>query len=237
MDSPTPVGAIANGLKNPVRANRKGRGGIVRNCVFRNQVEIPLKWIVEFWGRRDAPLFRDVGLPMPLALLEIVFDASPWGLGAYLQVAATAHILEYFSDKIHDEDADRFGAAVGDPAGQQLWESLSMLVGLPLWSRKLASQATVLRVRGDSVVAVKLASSSALSNAIGAELALELEVAGIMETVTSHTPGVLNSTADWLSRRFAPGSTSTMPRALSEAKERIAPRRDDTFYRVWRITA
>lgn len=78
-----------------------------------------------------------------------------------------------------------------------------MLTALRLWSRKLASHAAAFHVRGDSVVAlsvaVKLASSSPMLNSIGAELALELELADITETITAHIPGKLNVTADWLS--------------------------------------
>ena len=86
-------------------------------------------------------------------------------------------------------------------------------------------------------LANKLASSSAILNAIGAEISLALEILDIAEVFTQHTPGRLLDIADALSRLFAPGGDGELPAALSGAKRREAPIRDDSFFRVWCINS
>ena len=79
----------------------------------------------------------------------------------------------------------------------------------------------------------KLASSTTALNFLGAELAIELEILGIEELRPSHLPGVLNETADALSRLAAPGSAGkAFPAELAGAKCRRVPVRDDGWYRL-----
>ena len=117
--------------------------------------------------------------------------------------------------------------------------SLSILVGLRLWGRYFANKKARLQVRGDSVVSLtlsrKLASSSKFLNGIGAEIALEIELLGMDEIFTEHTPGKLLVWADSLSRRSAPGGSDSdaIPKELLGAKRRTPPSRDNAFYKVW----
>ena len=88
-----------------------------------------------------------------------------------------------------------FGVEVGDCKGQQYWEALAILVSLRIWGKHFRAGRARLHVRGDSVVALtlasKLASSAPLLNALGAEISLELEMLEIAEVFTAHTPGKL----------------------------------------------
>ena len=131
--------------------------------------------------------------------------------------------------------------SIGDAAGQQLWEALALLVSLRLWGKYFKGGQAQLKLRGDSVVALtlatKLASSSRLLNAIGAEIALELEVLDISEVFGSHSPGKLLVIADHLSRIHMPGHSGDLPAELASAKRREAPMRDGSFYRVWTASA
>ena len=150
-------------------------------------------------------------------------------------------VLEYFDSPISELDTRRFSVEVGDCKGQQYWEALAILVSLRLWGKHFRAGRARLHVRGDSVVALtlasKLASSAPLLNALGAEISLELEILEIAEVFTAHTPGKLLTLADFLSRLHAPGSSSTLPTELSTAKRRSPSARDEAFYRVWSISA
>ena len=96
-------------------------------------------------------------------------------------------------------------------------------------------------VRGDSVTALrlvtKLASPSARMNAIGAEIALELEALQIEEVFAQHSPGKLLVIADWLSRIYSPDGRSEVPEELKTSKRKEVPVRDSSFYKVWSIAS
>ena len=222
--------------------SKLGRGGGPRFGLFaRSQAELPLKWILAYWGSSHAPLKRTLGAHVPPASMEIVTDACPWGLGGYLQSKASGEILEYFSSALSESDASRFGVDIGSASGQQIWEALAILVGIRIWGRHFSNGKARLQVRGDSMVALslatRLASPSATLNAIGAEIALDLELLNIDEVFTTHTPGRLLNIADDLSRVSAPSSSGELPVAVSKAKARTPMPRSDDFYKVWCITA
>ena len=81
----------------------------------------------------------------------------------------------------------------------------------------------------------KLASPSPILNALGAEIALDLELLDIDNQFVTHTPGKLLVIADALSRLFAPGGDSQIPKELESAKRRPIKARDDAFFRVWSV--
>ena len=221
--------------------SQRGRGGGKRFALFsRKQAELPLRWIVAYWGSSSAPLRRVLTVHRPPSSIEVVLDASPWGLGGYLQSLSSGAIIEFFASPLGEEDTSRFAVEIGSANGQQFWEALSILVALRLWARHFASGAALFRVRGDSMVALslatKLASPSAPLNAIGAEIALHLELHDIKETFTTHTPGKLLVLADALSRMFSPAGDGEVPEAFVGAKRRYSPKRDASFYKVWCIS-
>ena len=212
-----------------------------RGMFARRQVEQALKWVVAYWGRPDPPLRRTLGRPVKEANLEIVVDASPWGLGGYLEATTQGVVLEFFESKITPADVARFKVDIGDCRGQQYWEALAILVSLRIWGKHFRAGRARLHVRGDSVVALtlasKLASSAPLLNALGAEISLELEILEVEEVFTAHTPGKLLTIADFLSRMHAPGGSSELPSELSSSKRRTPADRCEAFYRVWSISA
>ena len=233
-DASSRASTLSTTSSKPGARQRKG-------MFARKQVEQPLRWVVAYWGRPDPPLRRTLGRPLGEANLEIVVDASPWGLGGYLEATNQGVVLEFFESKISPADSQRFKVDVGDCRGQQYWEALAILVSLRIWGKHFRAGRARLHVRGDSVVALtlasKLASSAPLLNALGAEISLELEILEIDEVFTAHTPGKLLTLADFLSRMHAPGGTAALPAELSSAKRRTPPIRDEAFYRVWSISA
>ena len=108
------------------------RQGAGHSLVARKQVEAALTWVRVFWGMPTVKLERVFGSQKPHAMLELVFDASPWGLGGFLTDIATGQILQFFADPLTEQDAIRFGKPLGEASGQQCWEALAILVGLRL---------------------------------------------------------------------------------------------------------
>jgi hypothetical protein len=227
-------GGRLRGNGNHGSANR--RGGQRRFLVARRQVEAPLQWIACLWGSK-VPLVREFGRDKPVAALEVVTDASPWGIGGYLASATTGEPLAWFADALTSLDVDRFQHDLGSCRGQAVWETLALLVALQLWAPLMAKLQVQLRVRSDSTaalaVALKMSSPTPNLNGLGAEIALLLEKHGVDELVLAHIPGRLNVHADVLSRLYAPDSTGDPPAALAAVKRKTAPVRDGSFYQTW----
>ena len=219
----------------PPRASRGG--GPRHHLVATKQVAPALRWLEQFWGSEDLQLSRTFRLDKPRAVLELVLDASPWGLGGYLAHVDSGVPFQYYEDALTEQDAARFASPVGDSRGQQYWEALNVLVATRLWGRLFAAQQVTLRVRADSLTAlrllVRLASSSPLLNGLGAELALTLETWGIEQVFAQHIPGAMNIIADQLSRRSQPGAPAGLPPALAHARRKAVPPRDAAFFLVW----
>ena len=148
------------------------------HLVARRQVEVASRWIVAFWGDQGLSFSRVFGETRPPTEFELIFDASPWGLGGVLTTAKSGIALQFFHEPLTEEDFARFNVQAGDAKGQQYWEALSLLVGLKLWAPLVAKSSAIVQVKSDSVTALqctaKLASSSPLLNGIGAEIALVL---------------------------------------------------------------
>ena len=106
------------------------------------------KWLCAFMsGKRgiiersfDLTAYRNRG-----ERLYIIVDASPWGLGGVLQV--DDNIQEYFSSPLDAHDLTRFGFKHGDPAGQEVWESLGASVALRLRASRWRYRRVRLTVR------------------------------------------------------------------------------------------
>ena len=193
-----------------------------------------MRWIVAFWGDQGLSFSRVFGATRPPAEFELIFDASPWGLGGVLATASSSEALQFFHEPLTTDDCSRFKVDLGDAKRQQHSEALSVLVGLKLWGPLLAKSQAIVKVKSDSVTALqytaKLASSSPLLNGIGAEIALVLELHNIEEVFTQHVPGKLNDVADKLSRLAQPGVCQQLPPQLQGAKRRVTPRRDDSSW-------
>ena len=75
-------------------------------------------------------------------VVAIGTDASPWGLGGWL--AVDGDIIENFTSPISEEDVAKYGYAIGDAAGQQLWEALAILVAVEPWASYWNQQRVIL---------------------------------------------------------------------------------------------
>ena len=82
-------------------STRSKHGGGQRHSLFaRRQVELPLRWIVEYWGQSPPPLRRTLHWMTALSALEIVTDASPFGIAGYLEATNHGVILQYFTSEL-----------------------------------------------------------------------------------------------------------------------------------------
>jgi hypothetical protein len=63
--------------------------------------------------------------------LEEIPDASPWNIKGILFIDESA--ISWFVVEISVEDVAIFGQAIGDPAGQQIWECFAAYLALRLW--------------------------------------------------------------------------------------------------------
>ena len=163
----------------------------------------------------------------------ITWDASPWGMGATLQVAG--QFVQFFAIRIDELDEEVLKTKSGGCEGQQVWEALAGLVALRLWARFWTGQRARLHVRGDNMGALTLfstlkASSAALS-LISREFALDVGTAEYRPDLIQHIPGIVNKITDALSRRYQPGTTFSLPKLLLKAKPVIPVRRDMTWWR------
>mgnify|MGYP000034547704 CR=1 FL=1 len=166
-----------------------------------------------------------------------VFDASPWGIGAALYRGGVP--IAYFADAISIHDVKRYRHKVGDHRGQQVWESLALLVALKTWTAPLIGRRFSWRVtlKGDNVTALNLvlrmkAPAGALK-AIAKEVAMVLSESPYRPASALHIPGLTNTLADALSRKFEPGETNwILPKELEDVTEVKLTTRTADYYTV-----
>ena len=89
------------------------RGGVRNFLIARRQVEVSSRWIVAFWCDQGLSFSRFFGETRPLAEFELVFDASPWGLGGILTTASSSEALQFFHEPLTADDCVRFNAKIG----------------------------------------------------------------------------------------------------------------------------
>ena len=59
-------------------------------------------------------------------------------------------ITHFFASQLSKDDASIFDEPLASPNGQQLWESLAILVAIDIWGSQWAQSRVVLKVRGDN---------------------------------------------------------------------------------------
>ena len=156
-------------------------------------------------------------------------------IGGWLEV--DGKISEYFSSAITQIDTKRFGAAIGDAAVQQIWESLAALVALRLWADKWHGRTVRLSVKGDSVAMLTLLLDMRPAPSLGLiarEVALDVADAVYRPQVFTHIPGIANVLADSLSREFGPKRRegNFVPLPLRQAVRRFVSVRNDSYHRT-----
>ena len=182
---------------------------------------------------RSFPLYVHLGQG---ASISINLDASPWGLGAYLEI--NRHIVSFFTCVITVEEAALLGHEIGSSAAQQTFEALAALVALRAWKDHWIEQRGTICVRSDSisslVLVLKLKTSGPGPGIIAREIALDVADALYRPDVVEHVPGVANLICDMLSRQFQPNPKSkyVLPLQLVHVKELVLPVRSKQYYRT-----
>ena len=88
------------------------------------------------------------------AVVDIYFDASPFGFGGFLQIDDIPAFYTYGT--FSDEDTSVLGIVNTDSRAQQAFEALAMLICLRMWIPEVVHQRLRIRVRGDNIGALSL---------------------------------------------------------------------------------
>ena len=166
--------------------------------------------------------------------LRLITDACPWGRGGAYTV--DMWIVGWLATQITAYEVKLFDHAIGDPAGQQTWEALAILIGLRLYKQWWQSSRSVLEVGADNVTALAMVTLMEAKgpgvNLVARELALDLADGCYRPDITQHIPGITNGCSDTLSRRFQPGKTFILPKVLAKIAESEIPLRENKYYRA-----
>ena len=202
--------------------------------VWKSAVEIPLRWMQAFLDGARGTVSRTYTLAAYLQEGErytVVTDASPVGLGAFLVLDNV--ILEFAFGPITELDQEVLKVRAGGSEGQQVWESLTILAALRLWSPIWRDKRITLGVKSDSVSAlvmlIKMKADGIGTGLISRELALDIGEAVYEPNVGTHIPGITNILADHLSRRT--DDATALPAAFDGAVRREFPTRDRSWWR------
>ena len=122
-----------------------------------------------------------------------------------------------------------------DPAGQQTWEALCMLIALRVWKRFWLDSVSFLTTKTDNMTTLmlitKLKASGRGPAIVARELALDLGDASHSPNMRTHISGISNNTCDALSRLNQPGKSYCIPPSLSHLSPTTIPRRDVAWYK------
>ncbi|CAE7793132.1 unnamed protein product, partial [Symbiodinium necroappetens] len=123
-----------------------------KNCVWTKQWAHVTAWFLAFYRGEVGALTREYRVSHYFGRaikMRIVTDACPWGIGGFLAMNNTP--IAYFSDALCDFDLELAEAERGSPDGQQVWESLALLVTLRLWTSHWVKRGVDLHLESDSV--------------------------------------------------------------------------------------
>jgi len=195
--------------------------GAPPNCRWVQQFRIPLAWILAFLAGNRGELERRFTVDAHLRRgprLTITTDASPYGLGAVLEL--NGDIVAWFSSDI--TPGDKQVLSIGDQpnsSDQQVLEALALLVALREWSVHWRDRRVQLSVKSDNVAALtmvcKMQPHSERMAIIARELALDIGMSSVSPDDAVHIPGIANVAADILSRLNQPGKVTPIPAYLT----------------------
>ena len=183
----------------------------------------------ELWSRiQGAPKART-------GTLQIICDASPWGLGALL--VEKGRIVAWLASEITEQDEMILGAKKGDCASQAVFEALALLVAMREWLNLWRDERTLVMVRSDSLAALgalnKVNGGKAMLNKVVREAALDLAEGSYVVDFVSHIPADLNELPDALSRLAAPTENrKEFPQALAGIQGTPATERNRAWWRT-----
>ena len=161
-------------------------------------------------------------------------DASPYGLGGVMTQDGV--ILAWFACPLTVGDERIPGCRRGISEGQHIWESLCLLVALKLWLSAWGDKKVNISIKSDNMAALSLAAKmkSKVSSLIAKEVALIISKAAFRPRLVVHVPGVMNLSADSLSRLEDPDGDYSIPAYLLPSLRTSTSPRTETFYRTLR---
>ena len=202
--------------------------GAPPNCVWVKQISSELSWFQAFFSASGGFVERHFDLQCFTAtdtIVDVVLDASPWGLAGVLTV--NDQPVEFFAEAITPHDVDTFDHTIGDAAGQQVWECLAALIAVRLWRNRWQKHQVCLRIRGDSVamltLLVNMRPHSAQMRLIAQEIAIDMAHYTFVPVIAQHIPGIANVVADELSRWAQPGHVQKLPHYVQPPVTRVFP--------------
>ena len=212
--------------------------GAPHNCVWRKQIDIPLAWIRAFLQQTQGQLIREFSLQSFLRRglkHTITTDASPWGLGAVLEI--DNQIVSCIADQIHDTDRKVLSLSdTGEARDQQVLEALALLVALREWASHWTNRRVQLSVRSDNMAALamvcRMQPHSEQMGIVAREMALDICQSSISPDECSHIPGLANKAADALSRVYAPSPQPPLPAYLGPELRHSCALRLRTWWRA-----
>ena len=123
-----------------------------------NQFRHTLGWLANFIDMENGPVVRTFRVDAYFnrgAKYGISMDASIYGMGAVLIVNGVPE--EYFAIAITSSDERILKMKKGDEDGQQIWESLVLLIAIRHWCHRWREARVTLQLESDNVAALTLA--------------------------------------------------------------------------------
>ena len=221
--------AISAELADDKQSTKKFKGG--EPAVETARVAVALMWLRAFLGKLvgagELGRTLDIRDRYVVANIRITRNASPWGLGAVLEVQGC--ITDYLYDEVSQFDAQTLGVQVGSSRSQAVLETLAIAVAVRTWLPTWATSRAAVVVCSDSTATLgalcKLASPNAAINKVAREVSLDFAFSRYGIDVLEHLSNKLNTWADALSRAFEPGTSFEIPRELeSVQRTKVDPR-------------
>ena len=206
------------------------------NCIWTKQIQHTLRWLKAFLDECSGMIERTWSVQNYAGMghrLRMITDACPWGMGGLFLVDEV--IIGYFAVEINQFELMIFKCNIGDAAGQQIWEALAILIGLRLFKKEWQLNRATLEVRADNVAALSMVMTMKAKgglNLVARELALDLADGSFRPNLAKHIPGICNTCADSLSRKFCPNVVFKLPECLNDVAEYKTPPRNATYYRA-----
>ncbi|CAE7938036.1 unnamed protein product, partial [Symbiodinium necroappetens] len=159
-----------------------------RHLIHVKRVSPALRWVRALLSGRTT-IERVFYADPPHSDLEIVTDASPWGMGAIRRVGGKP--TGYYYTHIPDAVLHKFKAERGLPKYNTLWEGLALLAAFRLWLPALA-HGSLFRARSDNLGFLKALSKgsarSAELNVLAREFAFDQATRAYQTKGLEHIP-------------------------------------------------
>ena len=213
--------------------NAKNKATAPGGSIWLKQIAPALKWMKCFMSGHSGSLARQwffQDLLFQGVEYSIILDASPWGLGGILMKDGV--IIRWFSSRLTKHDERQFHHKIGQADGQQVWETLCLVVALRLWLPRWKNKRVKIAVKSDNMTALTAAAKlkCATSPLLGRELSMIYTSSSFEPAIVEHLPGAMNDMADNLSRLDEPGSGRTLPLALANIPRATVPVRTPSYF-------